>query len=212
MYIGCDPNTDHLWTDSNGVVHSKYTEIAAYYDELYKLDGQKSDVLFFPCGSEVMRDQPEFQKYKGKLDLVFTSPPYFARELYSDDPTQSAIKFSQFDDWCEGFLKPTIRTAAEWLKPGGYFLWNIADATFDGKMLPIEGKSIEYAKQFGLVQEPTVKMLLTSMPGQNRVKADGSGGTMKNSTKVNGKISKFEPVFVFRRPERLADLLKKPYA
>ena len=34
-------------------------------------------------------NNPNFQKYKGKLDISFTSPPYFNREQYSQDETQS---------------------------------------------------------------------------------------------------------------------------
>lgn len=197
IYIGCDPNTDHLWTDARGQIHSKYTEMAAYHASRTMFDVAPK-VLFFPCGSEVMRDQPAFQRYRGKVHVVFTSPPYFAKELYSDDPEQSARKFSAFEEWCEGFLRPTIQTAAEWLAPGGVLLWNIADAKFDGKLLPLEQRSLAYATAAGLVQEPTIRLLLSNMPGGNRVNEDGTG-TAKNTCKVNGRLVKFEPIFVFRK-------------
>ena len=202
LYIGCDPNTDHLWVDDAGVQHSKYTEIAAYHASRTPFDAPPK-VLFFPCGSEVMKDQPEFQQYQGKVDVVFTSPPYFAKELYSNDPEQSARKFSEFEGWCEGFLKPTIETAAKWLKPGGVLLWNIADAKFGGKMLPLEQRSIDYAVGAGLVQQETIRLLMSNMPGGNRVKEDEAGnltGTAKNTCFVNKRLVKFEPIFVFRKP------------
>lgn len=197
LYIGCDPNTDHLWTDDHGIAHSKYTEIAAYHASRTMFDAPPK-VLFFPCGSEVMQDQPAFQDYRGKVDVVFTSPPYFAKELYSEDAEQSARKFSAFEDWCEGFLKPTIETAAKWLKPGGVLLWNIADAKFGGKMLPLEQRSIDYAIAAGLTQDKTIRLLMSNMPGGNRVNEDGTG-TAKNTCKVDGRLVKFEPVFVFRK-------------
>ena len=201
LYIGCDPNTDHLWVDEAGVQHSKYTEIAAYHASRTPFDAPPK-VLFFPCGSEVMKDQPEFQQYQGKVDVVFTSPPYFAKELYSDDPEQSARKFSEFEGWCEGFLKPTIETAAKWLKSGGVLLWNIADAKFGGKMLPLEQRSIDYAVGAGLVQQETIRLLMSNMPGGNRVKEDEAGnltGTAKNTCFVNKRLVKFEPIFVFQK-------------
>lgn len=197
LYIGCDPNSDHLWTDESGGQHSKYTEIAAYYDTLKPFD-PASEVLFIPCGSEVMRDQPAFQEYRGKVDVVFTSCPYFSKEVYSDDPEQSATKFSTFDSWCEGFLKPTIETAAEWLKPGGVLLWNIADIKLGNKMFPLEKMSIQYATGAGLVQESTMRLLLTNMPGANRVTSDGEG-TAKNTCLWRGRLNKYEPIFSFRR-------------
>jgi len=196
-YIGCDPNSDHLWVDAAGVSHSKYTEIAAYHASRAALDTSPK-VLFFPCGSEVMKDQPAFQEYRGKVHVVFTSPPYFAKEVYSEDAEQSARKFSEFEAWCKGFLRPTIMTAAEWLAPGGVLLWNIADAKFGNKLLPLEQRSIDYAVAAGLTQEPTIRLLLSNMPGGNRVNEDGTG-TAKNTCKVNGRLVKFEPIFVFRK-------------
>lgn len=198
LYIGCDPNSDHLWSDADGTIHSKYTEIAAYHAGRSALDAPPK-VLFFPCGSETMKDQPEFQKYKGKVDVVFTSPPYFAKELYSQDAEQSARKFSAFEEWCEGFLKPTLETAAAWLKPGGVLLWNIADAKFGNKLLPLEQRSIDYATAAGLVQGNTIRLLLSNMPGGNRVNEDGTG-TAKNTCLVNGRLIKYEPIFTFQKP------------
>ena len=198
LYISCDPNTDHLWTDEAGVQHSKYTEIAAFHASRTLLDTCPV-VMHFPCGSETMQDQPAFQPYQGKVDVVFTSPPYFGKELYSDDPEQSARKFSAFEDWCEGFLRPTIETAAKWLKPGGVLLWNIADIKFGNKLLPLEQRSLDYAAAAGLVQEPTIRLLLGNMPGGNRVNEDGTG-TAKNTCKVGGRLVKFEPIFCFRKP------------
>jgi hypothetical protein len=157
-------------------------------------------VLFFPCVSEEMQHQPEFQEYRGKVDVVFTSCPYFAKEIYSNDPEQSAHKFPVFKDWCEGFLKPTIETAAEWLKPGGVLLWNIADAKFGGKLLPLEQCSIDYALGAGLVQQETIRLLMANMPGANRVDDEGHG-TAKNTCKVDGRLIKFEPVYVFFKPK-----------
>lgn len=198
-YIGCDPNTDHLWVDDAGVQHSKYTEIAAYHASRTPFDAPPK-VLFFPCGSEVMKDQPAFQEYRGKVDVVFTSPPYFHRELYSNDPEQSAHKFSGFEDWCEGFLKPTLETAAEWLKPGGVLLWNIADIKEGGKFLPLEQRSIEYATAAGLIQGGTIRLLMAGMPGANRISDEGKG-TAKNTCLVKGRVAKFEPIFTFLKPK-----------
>jgi len=199
LYIGCDPNTDHLWVDDTGVTHSKYTEIAAYHDARLPFDHERSKVLFFPCGSEEMQHQLAFQEYEGKVDVVFTSCPYFMKEVYSEDPNQSCHKFPEFTAWCEGFLKPTIYTAAKWLRPGGVLLWNIADAKFGNNMLPLEAKSIQYAVEEGLVQGETIRLLLANMPGANRVADDGTG-TAKNTCKVNGRLVKFEPIFVLRKP------------
>lgn len=198
LYIGCDPNTDHLWVDEHNITHSKYTEIAAYHASRFPMDNPP-EVLFFPCGSEVVHEHLAFQEYEGKVDVVFTSCPYFSKEVYSSDEAQSAKKFPEFEQWCEGFLRPTLETAARWLKPGGRLLWNIADVKIGGKLLPLEDRSIQYAVAAGLVQKDTLRLLLVSMPGANRVDETG-GGTAKNTCMVNGRLTKYEPIFVFRKP------------
>jgi hypothetical protein len=60
--------------------------------------------------------------------LVFTSPPYFSAERYSEDDTQSSIKFDSYNNWRSGFLAPTLKTAAESLRMGGYVIINIANS------------------------------------------------------------------------------------
>ena len=212
-YIGTDPNTDHN-TENN---RTKYHELADFYNKvknggaIFADDMETHTYEIYQCGSEVMKDQPNFQKYKGQLDLVFTSPPYFAKELYSEDPEQSAIKFNTYDTWRDGFLKPTLETAYEWLKPGGYILWNIADAKFGNQMLPLEEDSIKIMKSLGMEYVETMKMALAQMPGGNRIDSDDGKPLAKNFCKlreageggkgINGRTAwfKYEPIFVFKK-------------
>lgn len=220
-YIGTDPNTDHNTSPGR----TKYHEVADFFNEHVRENGSlfpKSHTYeIFQCGSEVAQFQPGFQKYKGKIDLVFTSPPYFAKEVYSDDPEQSCHKFSQYDDWVEGFLRPTLQTAVEYLRPNRYLLWNIADAAFDGKLLTLEEDSCRILKELGMEYVTTLKMALAQMPGGNRMIDTGETivtvnpltgeettetvleGKMKNFCQIenNGKkiMLKYEPIFVFKK-------------
>lgn len=221
-YIGTDPNTDHIVGDTN-----KYSMIANFFN-----DNVRRNQLFpkmhtheiFLSGSEVIGDNPDFQKYKGKLDMVFTSPPYFAKEVYSDDPEQSCHKFSQYEDWKNGFLYPTLKTAVEYLRHDRYLLWNIADAAFDGVLLPLEEDSRKILEQLGMTYVMTLKMALAQMPGGNRTEESDDEyteisntvfgektevrkhvkGKMKNfcMVKSNGRriMLKYEPIFVFHKP------------
>lgn len=210
-YIGTDPNTDH--NTENG--RTKYAELADFYltKTTRSSDNNLNHILgigtstyeIFQCGSEEMHKQAAFQKYKGKIDIVFTSPPYFAKELYSDDAEQSANKFSTYATWRDGFLRPTLKTAVEWLRPGGFILWNIADAKFGGEMLPLEKDSCDALEEFGMKKVEVLKMALAQMPGGNRI--DPADGTpmAKNFCKVvdEGKNKeiwlKYEPIFVYRK-------------
>jgi hypothetical protein len=224
-YIGTDPNSDHVgpggWT--------KYQDFATFFNHNVREAGlfgnHGHSFHMFQEGSEVIRNHPDFQVYKGKVDLVFTSPPYFAKEVYSEDAGQSCHKFGDYAAWRDGFLRPTLETAVEWLKPGGYILWNIADAVFGGEMLPLEKDSCDIMKELGMEYVETLKMSLAQMPGGNRLEETGQfeeveehslyetttkkvpimKGKMKNFCEVvkesgKGKMMlKYEPIFCFRK-------------
>jgi tRNA1(Val) A37 N6-methylase TrmN6 len=64
---------------------------------------------------------------KNYFDLIFTSPPYFDLEKYSDEKTQSYIKYPTYDLWKNCFLSELIHKCYNVLKPGGVFLLNIGN-------------------------------------------------------------------------------------
>ena len=161
---------------------------------------QQTKTEIYQLGSEVIQFDENFQKHKGTVDLIFTSPPYFAKEAYSEDPEQSYKKFGQYDEWREGFLRPTLETAVAWLKNDRYILWNIADAVFGGDMLPLEKDSQDILESLGMVYKGKIKMSLAQMPGGNRVDSETGLPKAKNFCKVNGMWLKYEPVFVFYKP------------
>ncbi len=193
-YVGTDPNTDNF-IDEVGI--SRYEYVANFYNNEV-LGGNdfwdtehKNTFHYFQMGSEHIGDHPDFQQYKGKLDMVFTSPPYFDREQYSEDEEQSYKSYPQYDDWRDNFLKPTLTNAYESLRNDRYLLWNIADIKIGtNKFHPLEQDSIDILLSLGADYQGKLKMLMTSMVGVNQSK-------VKNAVKVNGKYLKYEPMFVF---------------
>jgi hypothetical protein len=223
-YVGTDPNTDH--DTING--RRKYHEIADFFNENVRRRGvlfaSEHSYEIFSHGSEVIHEDPKFQKYKGKLDLVFTSPPYFNKEVYSNDAAQSCHKFTSYDAWRDGFLRPTLTTAVEYLRSDRYLLWNIADIALDGKLLSLEDDSRKILEELGMKYVTTLKMTLAQMPGGNRQVETGdmetvvkrtvfgeeteeisvTKGMMKNFCEIKSDkkkmMLKYEPVFVFHKP------------
>lgn len=197
-YLGNDPNTDHNTSENR----TKYHEIYDFYKKSVSKGGlwsaDHTDFKFWQLGSEVMQFDPEFQKYKGKISLVFTSPPYFAKEAYSEDPEQSYKKYSNYDIWRDGFLYETLKTAYDWLRPGGYICWNIADAKFGPDMLPLEKDSLNIMEKLGFKYIKTLKMSLAQMPGSGRINSDGSP-TAKNFYKTGNLWLKYEPIFILKK-------------
>lgn len=199
-YLGTDPNPDNYFSDGT----SKYSMVADFYNQRTTRSNSffsgTNEYTLYQLGSEEVCKNTDFQKYKGKIDLIFTSPPYFNREAYSEDENQSYKKYgSTYESWRDGFLEPTLKTCSEWLNNERYLLWNIADILVKGDYLPLEEDSKKILEKYGLVYKYKMKMALEGMPGQNRVGEDGKP-LCKNYCKVNGKYLKYEPVYVFWKP------------
>jgi hypothetical protein len=193
-YIGTDPNTEN-WVSP---ARSRYAVLADHYRASV---GQKYQAVVEAhcCGSEEIHQLPEFQKYRGEVDLVFTSPPYFCAEIYSREETQSAIKFKTYDAWRDGFLRPTLKTCVEWLKPGGFLLWNIADVKIHNRYVPLEQDSQSALRELGMELVEKLKMPLATGTGGGKL-IDGIP-TTKNYLMLNGAYRKYEPIFVFQKPK-----------
>jgi hypothetical protein len=55
-----------------------------------------------------------------ECDLIFTCPPYFDLEIYSDKETQSVKQFSELSAWEEGFLYVSLKKAWDKLIDQGH--------------------------------------------------------------------------------------------
>ena len=200
-YIGTDPNPDNHYSGGT----SRYSDLADFYNtKTYRSNPFFSSTHtyeVFKLGSEEIRHDKDFQRHRGEIDVVFTSPPYFNREAYSEDENQSYKKYgSSYESWRDGFLRPTLSTCVEWLRPGGYLLWNIADILIKGEYLNLEQDSIDILGELGVEYKYKLKMALEGMPGQNRVGEDGKP-KCKNFCQVKDRYLKYEPIFVFWKPQ-----------
>jgi len=191
-YIGTDPNTEN-WIKEIGISRYEYMERIFKSHVRY---GEKFKGTYICCGSEDVAKNDEFKKYKENVDFIFTSPPYFSAEIYIDEPTQSSIKYKEYDSWRDGFLRPTLKTCAEWLKHDRILAFNIADINVGTRQYPLEEDTVEILKEFGLRYEGKLKMVLAVSPSM-KVKKHTNQPSMKNFCIVNGKWRKYEPIFIF---------------
>jgi len=123
----------------------------------------------------VQKGSEDFLPDKESLDLCFTSPPYFNTEKYSDEETQSYVKFPEWWLWASGFLRKTIQNCQYGLKQNRYMLINIANVSSFNNL---EDATVTIAKQEGFVHEDTYRLALS---------------------KIRGNGFKYEPIFVFRK-------------
>ena len=195
-YIGTDPNTDN-WIDE--IDKSRYEYVADFFNnEALETnpfwEEKKNTYHYFQLGSEHVGDHPDFQQYKGKLDMVFTSPPYFDREQYSEDEEQSFKSYPMYSDWRDNFLRPTLTNAYESLRNDRYLLWNIADIKIGKSTFhPLEQDSIDIIESLGGKYEGKLKMMMASMIGVDQ-------SNVKNAVSIDGTLHKYEPIFIFKKP------------
>jgi DNA modification methylase len=84
----------------------------------------------------------------GLIDLVFTSPPYFNRELYLGE-RQSWKSYPTFEGWEESFLLPVIQRAFERLPIGGHLVLNVADVRHGRRTYPVVDSVLRIADRVG---------------------------------------------------------------
>ena len=145
------------------------------YDGLLNLneDFGNKNYEFHKCGSE------EFLPAKNSLDLCFTSPPYFNTEVYSNESSQSCIKFGSKEDWLNNFLKKTFENCYHGLKDNKCMLINIANVkTYKN----LEADTVKVANEVGFKLQRTLNYSLSNV----------------NMTNKNDKF-KYEPIFVFQK-------------
>jgi hypothetical protein len=106
-YIGIDPNKNLI---------AGYNDQITMYNSICK---DKSAKMLPWCAEDVTLGE--------KVDLIFTSCPYFNIERYTQDADQSFKKFKKLDDWLAGFLFESIRCFWVNLKEGGHMIINISD-------------------------------------------------------------------------------------
>ena len=129
------------------------------------------------------------------VDLVFTSPPYFDRELYSDDAEQSCIKYPKYEDWLDKFLHPTLETSYKLLQPERYMLIKIADIKIeDRRFIPLEQDTIQTALKVGFKFKGKLGMCMTRMVGLKPTESKNYW----EDTKTNA-IYKIEPILIFKK-------------
>lgn len=114
--------------------------------------------------------------------FALTSPPYFAKEAYSDEATQSSARYKTPDIWREKFLRPLIANVQQALKPGAHFALNIADVKMGKLKVPLEAWSVDDAKAVGFTLIERVPMSINRRVGAGHDAAEDVD----------------EPVFIFR--------------
>jgi hypothetical protein len=182
-YTGIDPNT---------ALHPRYAGINNFYKH-----NKKTTFICSPAENVDLTSN--------QFDLIFTSPPYFDREIYSDEDTQSTSKYKTIDDWLEHFLLKVITRSYTWLKEDSRLMLNISDY-YTGKTY-IQ-KMIEFAQSIGFIYEGVIGYELQARPGGD---LDGKGSirsVIQDDFENNAFLC--EPIFIFAKGNPQDLILSNP--
>ena len=193
-YVGTDPNRD---------VQSAYERLT--YRITHYLRNEKAlgnrEASVAPLPFEDWLKTKAAAALRGKVDVAITSPPYgIGTEIYQleeDTPkqqkTQSANRYTTYEAWIDGFLRPMCNGVAAMLKPGGVFILNIANVR--EKAPRLEDHANALLKDTGLVREKDLWKLAMARAVGTQAKDP------KHTVIVDGVAYRYEPCFVWRKPE-----------
>lgn len=118
----------------------------------------------------------------GSFDMAFSSPPYFAKEIYGPEPNQSHARYPEYSQWLAGFMAPMLRTCWRYVRAGGVLALNVANIKVKEVTYPLQEDTIMMASAAGWQHAETLHM---------RFSGFGKG------------LDKFkvEPIYVFRKEE-----------
>ena len=116
---------------------------------------------------------------RNSLDIIFSSPPFFNLEIYSDEPTQSSNRYKEYEVWRSCFLKVVIAQARRILRRKGLFIINVPTRS----KYPIEGDTLGFASDL-FSYHCKINMKMNARPLQRA---------------QNGYAYRIEPIYVFQK-------------
>ena len=190
-YVGIDPNLKN---------HENYLKQEKYYSKYRTWFEDIKKATFIPQAAEDV----DYTQYENYFDTIFTSPPYFNTERYSEDEGQSYLRYKQIDDWNTNFLHKALDKMIPTLKKGGILAVNIADvySSPDKGYVDIVNPMNEFLESKGLRYRGCIGMELQKRPnsaGAGNAKSEYFSDELKDISKENKNIPFGEPIWIFEK-------------
>lgn len=170
-YVGLDPKADnHPLYEIQREFYKKHTSF---------FENEKTSEFHISPAEEF-----DFSKYENYFDIVFTSPPYFDTERYSEDDTQSFKRYKVIESWNEDFLHKVLTNLYPSVKLNGVIAINISDVcSSSGKggkrWLEITNPMNDLLKSFGMEYMGAIGMEMAKRPNS------GGAGTVFQGSSLN---------------------------
>ena len=161
-YLGTDPNPqtyrvykqqcieyERMISGRDPVITDFQKEVNGHVYDAFKCIGYSGkEVIAYNAPAEDILDVIKSNQY----DCIFTSPPYFATELYDeggDDWKQSWFRYQEYDKWWNNFYSPVMKACYESLADHGVMMINIMDPKVYGKRYNTCDQMVDYIQTLG---------------------------------------------------------------
>lgn len=168
LLAACITDTQYVGVDPSTQLHPVYETIIAAHGS------SRQKVLCRPF-EDMSPDE------LGMFDFVLTSPPFFDRETYVEEPDQSIMRYPNIETWKREFLFKSLQLIDRVVVPGGHVALHLVDI-----------------KDHNLV-EPTLSYCRTlkwNLLGYMAYVTSGNKGLRRNE---DGRIHG-SPIWLFRKP------------
>ena len=190
-FVGIDPNTNN---------HPNYQKQVEFYKKHQTFFEEPKEVELICSPAEDV----DFTKYENHFDTIFTSPPYFNVEKYSDEDTQSYIRYKDIDSWNKDFLHFTLDKLIFTLKKDGVIAINISDVYNPNKKEYYEicNPMNDFLKSKGLEYYGCIGMEMTkrfNSGGAGNAKSEYFSDELKDKTKETQNTAFGEPIWIWKK-------------
>jgi len=190
-YVGIDPNTNN---------HPGYKKQVEFYKkhQTWFEEPKKVDLICSPA------EDVDYSKYHDHFDMVFTSPPYFDVERYSDADTQSWVRYKNIDSWNKNFLHKTLGKIIPAIRTRGRLAINIADV-YDAKSkdyFDICNPMNEFIESQGMKYDTCMGMQMTkrfNSGGAGNAKSEYFEEHLREKTKDTKDVAFGEPIWIWEK-------------
>tara|TARA_R100000353_G_scaffold157845_1_gene116976 strand:+ start:35 stop:877 length:843 start_codon:yes stop_codon:yes gene_type:complete len=190
-FVGIDPNSTN---------HPNYRRQVEFYKKHQTFFEEEKDVELICSPAEDV----DYKKYQNYFDTIFTSPPYFDVEKYSDEDTQSYKRYTHIDSWNKNFLHQTIGKIIPTLKKDGILAVNIADVYHESVKgyVDITNSMNDFIKSQGLHYEGCIGMEMTkrfNSAGAGKGVSDYYSEDLKEKAIKTENMAFGEPIWIWKK-------------
>lgn len=154
--LSSNKNFTYIATEPNKNTCYNLNQLGRYIEEV---TNRTNSYKIYDLGSECI-NLP-----KNSIDFCFSCPPFFKKEIYSDEDTQSTAIFPTYEEWKEGYVRKTIQNCYNSLKIDGVYGVDIMNYNYHGRVIPLINDWLQIAKEEGFYFH---KSLVISSRTRNR--------------------------------------------